>query len=216
MAPLLPKLRGHFAEFLNHSSLDRLGILYLTTCVGLGYGPCENSLEAFLDSIGSLNSPRSATHHLSGSMSGGFAYHSPYRLTPVQPLTGPATFLRHPIAWLLPDRIPCIHGNKTRRFRHRFRTVSITDSPWARSHGYGNINPLSIDYACRPRLRSRLTLGGLTWPRNPWSFGGRVSHSSFATHACILTRTASTTSSHCCFPGCTTLPYPPQPLHTTP
>src|SRR3954452_11188691 len=30
-APLLPKLRGHFAEFLNHSSLDRLGILYLTT-----------------------------------------------------------------------------------------------------------------------------------------------------------------------------------------
>ena len=35
--PLLPKLRGYFAEFLNHSSLDRLGILYLTTCVGLGY-----------------------------------------------------------------------------------------------------------------------------------------------------------------------------------
>src|SRR6476619_1395295 len=38
-APLLPKLRGHFAEFLNHGSLDRLSILYLTTCVGLGYGP---------------------------------------------------------------------------------------------------------------------------------------------------------------------------------
>jgi hypothetical protein len=53
MAPLLPKLRGHFAEFLNHSSLDRLGILYLTTCVGLGYGPCKNSLEAFLGSTGS-------------------------------------------------------------------------------------------------------------------------------------------------------------------
>ena len=30
-APLLPKLRGHFAEFLNHDSLDLLGILYLTT-----------------------------------------------------------------------------------------------------------------------------------------------------------------------------------------
>jgi hypothetical protein len=39
LAPLLPKLRGYFAEFLNHGSLDRLGILYLTTCVGLGYGP---------------------------------------------------------------------------------------------------------------------------------------------------------------------------------
>ena len=66
-APLLPKLRGHFAEFLNHGSLDRLGILYLTTCVGLGYGPPENSLEAFLGSIGSLNSPQSAMHHLSGT-----------------------------------------------------------------------------------------------------------------------------------------------------
>ena len=53
MAPLLPKLRGHFAEFLNHSSLDRLGILYLTTCVGFGYGPQQHSLEAFLDSTGS-------------------------------------------------------------------------------------------------------------------------------------------------------------------
>lgn len=87
---------------------------------------------------------------------------------------------------------------------------------WARIHGYGNINPLSIDYACRPRLRSRLTLGGLTWPRNPWSFGGRVSHSSFATHACILTRAASTTGSPRCFPGYTTLPYPAAPLHTPP
>jgi hypothetical protein len=53
MALLLPKLRRYFAEFLNHSSLDRLGILYLTTCVGLGYGPQQHSLEAFLDSMGS-------------------------------------------------------------------------------------------------------------------------------------------------------------------
>jgi hypothetical protein len=56
-APLLPKLRGQFAEFLNHSSPDRLGILYLTTCVGFGYGPCTHSLEAFLGSMGSLTSP---------------------------------------------------------------------------------------------------------------------------------------------------------------
>ena len=54
--------------------------------------------------------------------------------------------------------------------------VSRIDSSRARTHGYGNINPLSIDYACRPRLRSRLTLGGLAWPRNPWSFGGQGSH----------------------------------------
>ena len=35
---LIPKLRVHFAEFLQHHSLKRLGILYLSTCVGLGYG----------------------------------------------------------------------------------------------------------------------------------------------------------------------------------
>src|SRR5919206_4697934 len=35
---LLPKLRVQFAEFLQHSSLKRLGILYQTTSVGFGYG----------------------------------------------------------------------------------------------------------------------------------------------------------------------------------
>ena len=89
-----------------------------------------------------------------------------------------------------------------------FWVVSTSDSSWALTHGYGNINPLSIDYACRPRLRSRLTQGGLTWPWNPWSFGGRVSHPSFATHACILTRVASTAGSPRCFARHTTLPYP--------
>jgi len=57
-----------------------------------------------------------------------------------------------------------------------FWVVSRMDSSGTLIHGYGNINPLSIDYACRPRLRSRLTLGGLAWPRNPWSFGGQGSH----------------------------------------
>src|SRR5690349_22653508 len=94
--------------------------------------------------------------------------------------------------------------------------LASLDSAWACCRGYGNINPLSIDYACRPRLRSRLTLGGLTWPRNPWSFGGRVSHSAFATHACILTRTPSTTPSLGRFTGCTTLPYPTPRLHQPP
>jgi hypothetical protein len=85
-------------------------------------------------------------------------------------------------------------------------------SAWALFRGYGNINPLSIDYACRPRLRSRLTLGGLAWPRNPWSSGGGVSHSPFATHACILTRVASTAGFLRRFTRHTTLPYPPPPL----
>ena len=37
-APLLPKLRGHFAEFLNNASSVGLGILSPSTCVGLRYG----------------------------------------------------------------------------------------------------------------------------------------------------------------------------------
>ena len=40
-----------------------------------------------------------------------------------------------------------------------------------------NINLIPIDYGCRPRLRGRLTLRGLTLRRNPWAFGDRVSHS---------------------------------------
>ncbi len=43
VGPLLPKLRGQFAEFLQHTSLKRLGILYQSTCVGLGYGLREGS-----------------------------------------------------------------------------------------------------------------------------------------------------------------------------
>ncbi len=163
-----------------------------------------------------MESPSTGSHHLSPLMADGFTYPPGYRLTPVLPLTGPTTFLRHPIAWLLPDQVPRIHPHTRRSGTEGFWVVSLTDSPRTRPHGYGNINPLSIDYACRPRLRSRLTLGGLTCPRNPWSSGGRVSHSAFATHACILTPTPSTTRSHGCFPGCRTLPYPPQPLHTPP
>ena len=55
-ALLLPKLRRYFAEFLNHSSPDRLGILYPPTCVGLGYGHRASSLEAFLGSMGLVTS----------------------------------------------------------------------------------------------------------------------------------------------------------------
>jgi hypothetical protein len=82
-------------------------------------------------------------------------------------------------------------------------------SSWSFLRGYGNINPLSIDYASRPRLRPRLTQGGLACPWNPWSSGGRVSHPSCATHACILTRTGSTAGSLRRFPAGPTLPYPP-------
>jgi hypothetical protein len=138
-----------------------------------------------------------------------------YTLTPVLPLTGVATFLRHPIAWLIPVRFPR-SSPLSPKGPQRFGRLASPGSPWARSRGYGNINPLSIDYACRPRLRSRLTLGGLAWPRNPWSSGGGVSHSSFATHACILTRVASTAGLPRRFARHTTLPYPSARLDVSP
>ena len=37
-APLLPKLRGHFAEFLLHKSLEHLRLLASPTCVRFRYG----------------------------------------------------------------------------------------------------------------------------------------------------------------------------------
>lgn len=67
--PLIPKLRGHFAEFLNEGSLARLGILSPPTCVGLRYGHLNSSLEAFLGSLGSTSSLLNfAPRHLSGSL----------------------------------------------------------------------------------------------------------------------------------------------------
>ena len=42
-APLLPKLRGHFAEFLNNASSAGLRILSSSTSVGLRYGYSANN-----------------------------------------------------------------------------------------------------------------------------------------------------------------------------
>ena len=47
---LLANLRRHFAEFLQCSSLKRLGILYQSTCVGLGYDLMEGYFREPLSS----------------------------------------------------------------------------------------------------------------------------------------------------------------------
>lgn len=44
---------------------------------------------------------------------------------------------------------------------------------------HGILHPFPIGYAFRPRLRSRLTLGGRTFPRKPWASGGQDSHLSY-------------------------------------
>ena len=46
-AHLIPKLRCQFAEFLLLSSLKRLRIFILPTCVGLRYGPNGLKLSGF-------------------------------------------------------------------------------------------------------------------------------------------------------------------------
>ena len=124
---LLPKVRRQFAEFLQDTSLKRLGILYLTTCVGFGYG---------------LYSGAISWNHFAA-------------------LTNP------------------IRKNNLRDPSHTTRPT--------------NINVVPIDYPLRARLRGRLTLLRLALSRNPWSFGGRVSHPPIATHVCIRTSDTSTT-----------------------
>ena len=171
----------HFAEFLNYSSPDRLGIFYPPTCVGLGYGHRVNSLEDFLGSMESVTSPCGSASYLRHKRCG-FAYTSPYVLTPGQPTPGltypPPSLLRFPPrGWSV---------------RPEGQPLSTPTLEWARTRWYRNINLLCIDYAFRPRLSSRLTLGGLAFPRNPWAYGGGVSHPSLATHTSILTRTRST------------------------
>jgi hypothetical protein len=51
-ASLLPKVRDHFAEFLNQGSLVRLGLLDLSTGVGVRYGRWVANWQAFRDRPG--------------------------------------------------------------------------------------------------------------------------------------------------------------------
>ena len=123
-----------------------------------------------------------ARHRVSGYMGSGFAWTPPYTLTPGQPTPG----LTYPPPSLL--RFPPRGWSD----RPEGQPLSTPTLEWARTRWYRNINLLCIDYAFRPRLSSRLTLGGLAFPRNPWAYGGGVSHPSLATHTSILTRTRST------------------------
>ena len=149
-----------------------------------------------------MASPVAARLHISGFMRSGFTWISPYVFAPGQPSPGSTYPSASPHCWPTTNWV----GRPRRAF------LSKLGSAWTRVWWYGNINPLSIDYASRPRLRSRLTLGGRAFPRNPWTSGGRDSHSSFATHADILTRMASTAGFRRRFAGHSTLPYRSCPL----
>ena len=116
VAPLLPTIRGQYAEFLNNPSPVGLRILSSSTCVGLRYGRPSYPSRLF-----SLYLPRTS-------------------LLEFQSLSPGATNARVPI----PLHVSVL---KLGRLRILYR--------------------MCIDYAFRPRLSSRLTRGGRTYPRKP-------------------------------------------------
>ena len=59
-----------------------------------------------------------------------------------------------------------------------------TSLPSLTTAGAGILDLLSIVYALRPRLRSRLTLGGRTFPRKPWVYGGQEFNLSYR-YSCL-------------------------------
>ena len=121
------------------------------------------------------------------------------------PINGSASRLRLVCRQAFDSAAPytLTRGRPAPRFAYPSASPHHSSTDW----WYRNINRLSIDYASRPRLRSRLTLGGRAFPRKPWTFGGGDSHSPFATHAGIRTRAASTTGFRRRFAGCSKLPY---------
>ena len=116
LAPLLPKLRGQYAEFLNNPSPVGLRILSSSTCVGLRYGRLKYPSHLF--------SPQ-----LSSASLLNFSPLRPGRPTPGSEYSHVSVCLN------------------LRRLRNIYR--------------------MCIDYALRPRLSSRLTRGGRTYPRKP-------------------------------------------------
>ena len=157
--------------------------LVFSTCPPVsvwGTGAVPTHCWAFLDSMESVTSSEATRHHVSG-LRLQLSSEPPYTLTRGTTIA--------------PDHLPsCVllqlpATSSARIVRRQPLTLSILGL--ARTRRYRNINRLCIDYASRPRLSSRLTLGGLAFPRNPWAFGGGVSHPSLATHASILTRSRS-------------------------
>ena len=92
-----------------------------------------------------------------------------------------------------PRGLPCAAAYLLSRGRPEPRAPALPRhrSGLTRRGRYGNVRPLRIGYASRPRLSPRLTLGGLASPRKPWACGGGVSRAALATHASILAPLAS-------------------------
>ena len=84
-APLLPKLRGHYAEFLDHGSPDRLGMLYPPTCVGFGTGARGARPRGFSRGHGCGIFALGASSRVSASTCGGLPCRTAYLLSRGRP-----------------------------------------------------------------------------------------------------------------------------------
>ncbi len=96
-APLLPKLRGHFAEFLDQDSLERLRLLASPTCVGFRYGRADPSSAKLFSAVRlrSLGGGRSPLRHRISAIQGDLpprkrlppciGLHCPTDLSPLRP-----------------------------------------------------------------------------------------------------------------------------------
>ena len=75
-APLIPKLRGNFAEFLFRKSLEPLRLLASPTCVGLRYGQRQSWFAKFFSAVCFSHPWRGLTAPSASALDypGGFAY----------------------------------------------------------------------------------------------------------------------------------------------
>ena len=92
-APFLPKLQGHFAEFLNNASPAGLRILSSSTCVGLRYGHVLHNSGFSWQPESHASLLLFAPRHVFGLLSG-FANLTPTSLAPVFPFPGHGILLR--------------------------------------------------------------------------------------------------------------------------
>ena len=101
---------------------------------------------------------------------------------------------------------PSLHPLTSHSVGRRKCHFCVTPLPCA-GVGTGILNRFSIGFAFRLHLRSRLTLIRLALIRNPWVFGGRVSHPSYR-YSCLQFRCRPLqSSSQRTFGGVGMLPY---------
>ena len=132
-----------------------------------------------------VNLPSSLTTLLPLAL--GFSPHLPVSVCGTGTLVYTRTFLasgHHGLRYS--NFAPLRPGQPTPGFRY------LQVSFWFKVRWLRNFYRMCIDYASRPRLSSRLTLGGRTFPKKPLIFGHYDSHIILATHSGILTSVQST------------------------